>query len=97
MTMCNMTIEGGARAGMVAPDETTFKYLEGKPFVPRGKEFQAAVDRWNALASDPGAKYDTRSNRRLETRPSSYLGHESRHGYRRNQQRTGSKIVHRRR
>ena len=45
MTVCNMTIEGGARAGMVAPDETTFAYLEGRPFVPRGKEFQAAVDR----------------------------------------------------
>jgi 3-isopropylmalate/(R)-2-methylmalate dehydratase large subunit len=59
MTMCNMTIEGGARAGMVAPDQTTFAYLEGKPFVPRGKDFQAAVERWAALASDPGAKYDT--------------------------------------
>jgi 3-isopropylmalate/(R)-2-methylmalate dehydratase large subunit len=58
MTMCNMTIEGGARAGMMAPDESTFKYLEGKPFVPRGKEFQEAVERWKALASDPGATYD---------------------------------------
>jgi 3-isopropylmalate/(R)-2-methylmalate dehydratase large subunit len=57
MTMCNMTIEGGARAGMVAPDEITFKYLEGKPFVPRGKDFDAVVTRWRALASDPGAKY----------------------------------------
>ena len=59
MTMCNMTIEGGARAGMVAPDQTTFAYLEGRPFVPRGKEFQDAVERWKALATDPGAKYDT--------------------------------------
>ena len=42
MTICNMSIEGGARAGMVAPDETTFAYLEGKPFVPRGKDFQEA-------------------------------------------------------
>ena len=58
MTICNMTIEGGARAGMVAPDDTTFAYLEGKPFVPRGKEFQEAVERWKALASDPGAKFD---------------------------------------
>jgi len=58
MTMCNMTIEGGARAGMVAPDEITFRYLEGKPFVPRGKDFEAAVARWKALASDPGAQYD---------------------------------------
>ena len=58
MTMCNMSIEGGARAGMVAPDETTFAYLEGRPFVPRGKEFQAAVDHWKTLASDSDAKYD---------------------------------------
>src|SRR3974390_2783861 len=58
MTICNMTIEGGARAGMVAPDETTFAYLEGRPFVPRGKEFQAAVDRWKLLMSDEGAKFD---------------------------------------
>src|ERR1700739_772422 len=58
MTVCNMTIEGGARAGMIAPDETTFAYLEGRPFVPRGKEFQAAVDRWKLLTSDAGAKFD---------------------------------------
>jgi len=59
MTMCNMSIEGGARAGMVAPDDTTFAYLEGKPFVPRGKDFQEAVAYWKSLATDPGAKYDT--------------------------------------
>jgi 3-isopropylmalate/(R)-2-methylmalate dehydratase large subunit len=58
MTMCNMTIEGGARAGMVAPDDTTFAYLEGKPFVPRGRDFQEAVDYWKSLVTDPGAKYD---------------------------------------
>jgi len=58
MTVCNMTIEGGARAGMIAPDDTTFSYLEGRPFVPRGKEFQAAVDRWKLLKSDDGAKFD---------------------------------------
>jgi 3-isopropylmalate/(R)-2-methylmalate dehydratase large subunit len=58
MTMCNMSIEGGARAGMVAPDETTFAYIEGRPFAPRGKEFQDAVQEWKALASDPGAVYD---------------------------------------
>src|ERR1700720_880195 len=46
MTMCNMSIEGGARAGMVSPDETTFAYLEGRPFVQRGKDFQVAVDHW---------------------------------------------------
>ena len=58
MTVCNMTIEGGARAGMVAPDETTFAYLEGRPFVPRGKEFQDAVERWKLLITDDGAKFD---------------------------------------
>jgi 3-isopropylmalate/(R)-2-methylmalate dehydratase large subunit len=58
MTMCNMSIEGGARAGMIAPDETTFAYVEGRPFAPRGKDFQLAVDYWKSLATDPGAKYD---------------------------------------
>ena len=58
MTVCNMTIEGGARAGMVAPDETTFTYMEGRPFVPRGKDFQVAVDYWKSLATDPGAAHD---------------------------------------
>ena len=58
MTVCNMSIEGGARAGMVAPDETTFAYLEGRPFVPRGKEFQEAVAGWKQLKSDDGARFD---------------------------------------
>ena len=58
MTMCNMSIEGGARAGMVAPDETTFAYLEGRPFVPRGKEFQEVVEFWKTLPTDRDAKYD---------------------------------------
>ncbi len=59
MTVCNMSIEGGARAGMVAPDETTFAYLEGRPYVPRGKDFQVAVDYWKSVATDPDATYDT--------------------------------------
>jgi 3-isopropylmalate/(R)-2-methylmalate dehydratase large subunit len=59
MTMCNMSIEGGARAGMVAPDDTTFAYLEKRPFVPRGRDFMIAVDYWMWLASDHDAKYDT--------------------------------------
>ncbi|MGH9814301.1 MAG: aconitase family protein, partial [Candidatus Acidiferrales bacterium] len=58
MTMCNMSIEAGARAGMVAPDETTFAYMEGRPFAPRGKEFQEAAARWKAMTADAGAKYD---------------------------------------
>ncbi len=59
MTVCNMTIEGGARAGMVPPDQTTVAYLEGRPFVPRGKDFQVAADFWLSLASDAGAHFDT--------------------------------------
>jgi 3-isopropylmalate/(R)-2-methylmalate dehydratase large subunit len=59
MTVCNMSIEGGARAGMIAPDDTTFAYMEGRPYVPHRKEFQEAVLTWKALASDPGAKFDT--------------------------------------
>lgn len=58
MTVCNMSIEAGARAGMVAPDETTFAYMEGRPFVPRGKDFEVAVDHWKSLASDPDAVFD---------------------------------------
>jgi 3-isopropylmalate/(R)-2-methylmalate dehydratase large subunit len=60
MTVCNMSIEGGARAGMVAPDETTFAYMKGRPHVPQGKEFEAAVEQWRKLPTDPGAKYDSR-------------------------------------
>jgi 3-isopropylmalate/(R)-2-methylmalate dehydratase large subunit len=66
MTMCNMSIEGGARAGMFAPDETTFAYLEGRAFAPRGKDFQDAVAYWKTLASDPAAKYDTTVTLRAE-------------------------------
>ncbi len=58
MTVCNMSIEAGARAGMVAPDENTFAYLEARPFAPRGKDFQVAVDSWKKLASDPAAGFD---------------------------------------
>jgi 3-isopropylmalate/(R)-2-methylmalate dehydratase large subunit len=56
MTVCNMSIEAGARAGMIAPDATTFDYLRGRPFAPRN--FDAAVNRWRQLPSDPGATYD---------------------------------------
>ena len=58
MTVCNMSIEAGARAGMIAPDETTFEYMRGRPQVPHGDDFEAAVERWKALATDPGATYD---------------------------------------
>ncbi len=58
MTVCNMTIEGGARAGLVAPDETTFAYLKDKPLAPKGADWDAAVDYWRSLATDPGAPFD---------------------------------------
>ena len=58
MTVCNMSIEGGARAGMIAPDDKTFAYLEGRPYVPRGKDFQEAVQAWKAVATDSGAQFD---------------------------------------
>ena len=58
MTVCNMSIEAGARAGMIAPDETTFDYLRGREFAPQGADFDAAVARWKQLPTDPGAKYD---------------------------------------
>ena len=60
MTMCNMSIEWGAKAGMIAPDETTFAYLEGRPRAPKGQAWEAAKERWRALGSDPDAAYDTR-------------------------------------
>lgn len=58
MTVCNMSIEGGARAGMIAPDETTFEYIRGRKYAPQGAEFDAAVERWKQLPSDEGAVYD---------------------------------------
>ncbi len=59
MTVCNMSIEAGARAGMVAPDDITFDYMRGRPNVPQGDDFDAAVERWKALATDADASYDT--------------------------------------
>jgi len=58
MTVCNMSIEGGARAGLIAPDDTTFQYLSGRPHAPRGAEWDAAVARWKQLPTDEGAVYD---------------------------------------
>ncbi len=59
MTVCNMSIEAGARAGLVAPDETTFEYLKGKPMAPKGGAWEQAVTNWSTLPSDAGAEYDT--------------------------------------
>ncbi|MBV8616863.1 MAG: 3-isopropylmalate dehydratase large subunit [Acetobacteraceae bacterium] len=59
MTVSNMSIEAGARAGMIAPDETTFAYIKGREFAPKGDAFDRAIEFWRTLPSDPGAHYDT--------------------------------------
>ena len=82
MTMCNMSIEGGARAGMVAPDETTFAYVEGRPFAPRGKEFQEAVAVLEVAAHRSGR--EIRRHRHAAgsgDRADGHLGNKSRHGH----------------
>lgn len=59
MTICNMSIEAGARAGMIAPDETTYEYLKGRPHAPQGEEWDRAVEYWNSLVTDDDAEFDT--------------------------------------
>ncbi len=58
LTVCNMSIEGGARAGLIAPDDVTFAYLKGRPLAPKGEEWDQAVAYWRTLHTDPGAKFD---------------------------------------
>ena len=58
MTVCNMSIEAGARAGLISPDKTTFEYLKGRPLAPAGKEYDDAIKYWESLATDDGAHYD---------------------------------------
>ena len=60
MTICNMSIEGGARAGLIAPDDTTYQYISGRPFAPKGAEWERAVEAWLQLPTDDGATYDKR-------------------------------------
>ena len=67
MTLCNMSIEGGARAGMVAPDETTFNYIKGRPMAPKGALWDQAVTAWRNLHTDAGAKYDAVVELRAES------------------------------
>ncbi|MEJ0032514.1 MAG: 3-isopropylmalate dehydratase large subunit [Bacteroidota bacterium] len=62
MTICNMSIEMGARGGLIAPDDTTFNYIKGRKFAPQGKAFDEVVERWKKLVSDNGAKYDVELN-----------------------------------
>ncbi len=58
MTVCNMTIEAGARAGLISPDETTFAFLKGRPYIPNSRPWEELVDEWRSWASDPGCRYD---------------------------------------
>src|SRR3546814_8035345 len=58
MTVCNMSIEGGARAGLIAPDETTYEYIKGRPMAPKAGTWEQAVTYWRPLPSDEGARYD---------------------------------------
>jgi 3-isopropylmalate/(R)-2-methylmalate dehydratase large subunit len=58
MTVCNMSIEAGARAGLIAPDAVTFEYVRGRPYAPKGADFEKAVEYWSSLPSDDGAVYD---------------------------------------
>src|SRR5689334_13178936 len=59
MTVCNMSIEAGARAGLIAPDEKTFEYVKGRPFAPQGADWEAALAEWKTLPTDPDATFDT--------------------------------------
>ena len=81
MTVCNMSIEAGARAGMIAPDDTTFAYLEGRAHSPKGAAWERALDDWRTLRSDDGAAWDTQV--RLDgsaLRPPRHVGHQPRPG-----------------
>ena len=66
MTICNMSIEAGARAGLIAPDQTTFDYIEGRPYAPKGQDWDKAIEFWKSLTSDENAKYDKEINIKAE-------------------------------
>ena len=79
MTVCNMSIEGGSRAGLVAPDDTTFEYLAGRAHAPKGAAWDAAIARWKQLPTDEGATYDRDGeHRRQRARADDHLRHQSR-------------------
>ncbi len=67
MSICNMAIEAGARAGMIAPDATTFEYLRNRPLAPKGPRWEKAVEFWSSLKSDPTATFDAQVGFPLET------------------------------
>ena len=81
MTLCNMSIEGGARAGMIAPDETTYAYVEGRPYAPKGAAWEQALDAWRALPTDEGARFDKTATLQAPRRdPAGDLGDQPRAG-----------------
>ena len=81
MTICNMSIEAGARAGMVAPDATTYEFLRGRPHAPTGAQWDAAMAYWDRLATDEGAEFDTEVYfDAASLTPVCHLGNESRPG-----------------
>ncbi len=94
MTVCNMSIEGGARAGMVAPDDTTFAYMEGRAFMPRGKDFQEAVEYWRITCDRRGRAIRLHGDA-AGGRPCAdgHLGHQSRHGDAGDEPRAGAFVV----
>jgi 3-isopropylmalate dehydratase, large subunit (EC 4.2.1.33) len=82
MTLCNMAIEMGAKAGLVAPDDTTFNYVKGRLHAPKAKDFDDAVAYWKTLHTDEGAKFDaTVTLQAEEIAPQVDLGHQPRSGY----------------
>ncbi len=82
MTICNMSIEGGARAGLVAPDDTTFEYIHGRRHAPQGAAWDAALERWRQLPTDAGATFDqTITHRRGLARADGHLRHEPGNGH----------------
>ena len=92
MTVCNMSIEAGARAGLIAPDETTFDYLKGRPIAPKGGAWEQAVAFWRTLPSDPGARYDREVRLQAsQIRAASHLGHQPRGRAADHRQRAGSR------
>ena len=91
MTVCNMSIEGGARAGLIAPDEKTFDYIKGRPRAPKGGAFEMAQHHWEKLYSDAGRPFRPRGRAaRREAAADRHLGHEPRAGGLRRRPRAGA-------
>ena len=87
MTICNMSIEGGARAGLVAPDDTTYEYLAGRPYAPKGAEWDKAVALWRQLPTDEGATFDKSIPLMLGARADDHVRDEPGHGHLRSRRR----------